>query len=648
MTIQNLKQITIICCVTLLTLNVTAQKKQLIKADKNFDKFSYIDAREVYLKVVEDGFTSAEIYRKLGDTYYYNSDYDNASKWYAKLIQEFPAETDPIYYYRTAQSLKSQGKYEESDALMEQFVALSGESIISRNFEQEPEYLSLIAFKSKNYELVKTDISTLSSDFGSAYYLDNKVAFASTDGATGDEIYGWTSEPFLDIFIADKDSLGRLSNKTKIEGDVNTSYHESSPVFTSDGKTMYFTRNNFKNGKRAKKDKNNVVRLELYRATLQADGSWREVVELPFNNDSYSTAHPALSLDEKRLYFASDMPGTYGLSDLFYVDILENNTYGAPVNLGPTVNSEGRESFPFISKNGNIYFASDGRAGLGGFDIYSATISADGEIDAVSSIGTPANSNQDDFALIINEDQGIGYLTSNRNGDVRSSSDDDIYRIQFSPCEVEIAGVVVNEKTGQIIPGATVLLLDKDNNEVSSQVADENAYFSFPTLECGLQFTVRASKEGYEPNEKMVNTPYETIKLSIDLPLTPVDPCPPEDLGCRLTLRPIYFDFDKSNIRPDAAVELAKIYSAMEQYPQLIIHIESHTDSRGNDVYNEALSERRAQSTMSWLIGKGISPSRLSAKGYGEYRLTNQCSNGVKCTDEEHQLNRRSMFLIRN
>lgn len=652
MTFQKTKQVFIICFITLLSISAVAQKKQLIKADKEFDKFSYIDAREVYLKVVEDGYTSAEIYRKLGDTYYYNSDYENAAKWYAKLIEEFPNEAAAIYYYRTAQSFKSQGKYDESDALMEQYVSLTGESILTKNFDEERDYLSVIAFKSKNYELERTSISTNTSDFGSAYYLTDKIAFASADGGTGDKIYGWTSQPFLDIFIAKRDSEGKLTEKSKIKGDVNTAYHESSPVFTKDGKTMYFTRNNFKNGKRAKKDKEDVVRLELYRATLQEDGTWREVVELPFNDDSYSTAHPALSIDEKRLYFASDMPGTYGLSDLFYVDILEDNTYGTPVNLGPEVNSEGRESFPFISKKGNLYFATDGRAGLGGFDIYTTPISENSEVGTITNVGIPANSNQDDFGLIIDEDESIGYLTSNRTretGDKTSSDDDDIYRIQFSKCKVDIAGVVINEKTGDIIPGATVVLLDANNKEIDSQIATDKALFSFPGQDCGRQFTVRASKEGFEPNEKMVNTPNEIVILDVELALTPKDdPCPPNDLGCRLTLQPIYFDFDKSNIRPDAAVELAKILAAMRQYEELIIHIESHTDSRGNDKYNESLSERRAQSTMAWLIEKGIAPSRLSAKGYGEYRLTNECGNGAKCTEEEHQLNRRSMFIIRN
>lgn len=637
------------CAIVLMFLSISvvfSQKNQLKKADKEFDRFAYIDARDIYLKVVEDGYASAEIYKKLGDTYYWNSDYDNAASWYVKLVDQFPSQTEAAYYLRGAQSLKTIGKYQESDKLMETYIEMTGDNIISQNYEQNKDYLSVIAFLSKNYELAKTDVSSSTSDFGSAYYGD-KIVFASAEGTTGNRIYEWTDQSYLDLFVADKDSLGRLSNKQSLGDAINTGYHESSAIFTKDGKTMYFTRNNVKKGKRAGKDKEKTVRLKLYTASRSDDGTWGDVEELPFNSDEYSTAHPALSLDETKLYFASDMPGTFGMSDLWYVDILGENTYGAPMNLGREVNTEARESFPFISSGSNLYFATDGRPGLGGFDIFSAPIDSENVLGEIKNIGIPANSNQDDFGLIIDEEKSLGYLTSNRAG-AQGSNDDDIYRIQFSSCRVDIAGVVIDKNTGRIIPKATVNLLDKDNKEIATMVANEQAEFSFPEMDCERQYTVRASKQWYEPNEELVTTPNETIKLNLTIPLTPVDPCPPNDLGCRLTLQPIYFDFDKSFIRPDAAIELAKILAAMRQYPELIIHIESHTDSRGKDIYNEKLSGRRAASTKQWLIDNGINASRLTARGYGEYQLTNRCSNGVQCSEEEHQLNRRSMFIIQN
>lgn len=631
------------------SMSVTfSQEKKIKKANEEFDRFAYIDAREIYLKVVQDGYASAEIFKKLGDTYYWNSDYDNAAKWYGRLVDQFPAVTEPAYFLRAAQSYKSLGDYDKSDALMEKYTSMTGDNIISDTFESNKDYLGQIAFLSKNYELEKTSISSNTSDFGAAYY-QGKIVFASAAGTTGDKTYEWTDQPYLDLFVADRDSLGVLSNKTRMSGKINSDYHESSAVFTKDGNTIYFTRNNLKKGK-AKTDKNKTVRLKLYSATKGEDGEWMEPVQLPFNSEEYSTAHPALSLDEKTLYFSSDMPGTYGMSDLWSVEILGDNTFGEPVNLGKNINTEARESFPFVSVKNNLYFATDGRPGLGGYDIYSTSLNNNNTkelLNEVKNVGIPANSNKDDFALIINEDENLGYVSSNRDGDM-GSTDDDIYRLQFSKCRVNIAGIVVDKNTNKIIPGATVRLMDTSNQLIEEVIANDKAEFSFPEMDCNKQFLVRASKATYEPVEQVVNTPNETIKLSLVIPLTSVDPCPPNDLGCRLSLQPIYFDFDKSFIRPDAEIELAKILAAMRQYPELIIHIESHTDSRASFAYNERLSERRAQSTLSWLINKGIAPSRLSAKGYGESELVNQCSDGVPCTEEEHQLNRRSMFIIKN
>lgn len=638
----------LLLCITILLISIastSAQENKIKKANKDFDRFAYIDARDVYLKVVEDGYASAEIFKKLGDTYYWNSDYDNAAKWYGRLIDQFSNQADAAYYLRAAQSFKSIGKYEESDKLMETYSGLVGENLVAKNFEKNRDYLSQIAFLSRKYELEKTSISTETSDFGSAYYLD-KIVFASADDTTGDRTYEWTDQPYLDLFVADKDDKGKLTNKQRLSDNINTGYHESSAVFTKDGNTIYFTRNNFVKRKPGM-DKDKTVRLKLYTSTKNESGEWEKAVELPFNSKEYSAAHPALSLDEKKLYFSSDMPGTSGMSDLWYVDILGDNTYGDPVNLGEEINTEARESFPYISQGGNLYFATDGRPGLGGYDIYSTPIDADGKFGEIKNIGVPANSNQDDFALIVDESINLGYLTSNRDGE-QGSADDDIYRIQFSSCKVDIAGVVVDKNTGNIIPFALVHLLDKNNKLIEEYQTAADAQFSFPLKECEERYTVRAMKTGYEPNEEIVDTPNEKIKLSLTIPLTPIDPCPPNDLGCRLSLQPIYFDFDKSYIRPDAEIELAKILVAMNKYPELIIHIESHTDSRASFKYNEALSERRAQSTLQWLIANGIESRRLTAKGYGEYQLTNECSDGVECTEEEHQLNRRSMFIIQN
>lgn len=652
---STIKKLLMSLLVVLITSTSYAQKNQIERANKEFDKYAFIDAREIYLKVVEDGYESAEIYQKLGDTYYFNGEYEESASWYKRSIDQFPGKTDAIYYYRAAQSYKSLDDYASSDAMMEAYDRLGGGSLIVRNFKDDPDYLKSIAFSAKGYEVEKVSINTEASDFGPSYY-GNKLVFASSALNTeGIKNHDWNEQPFLDLFMADVAADGSLSNVEPLSGAINTRYHESSSAFTKDGNTVYFTRNNFIDGKKGR-DKNKTIRLKLYKATKSAENTWGNIVELPFNSDQYSVAHPALSVDEKRLYFSSDMPGslklrpddekTIPLSDLWYVDINTDGTYGTPVNLGPNINTEARESFPFISKQNNLYFSSDGRSGLGGLDIYVTPLGTGGLPGEISNLGKPANSNKDDFGFIIREDKRLGYLSSNREGQ-RGSVADDIYIVR-EKCEITIGGTITNAATGETLPGATVNLLDGNNRVVETVTAAADGTYVFTqTADCGSQYIVRAKADDCEYKEELVATPEQTGVINVPVALD-CDPCPANDLGCRLSLQPIYFDFDRYNIRPDAAIELAKILAAMRQYPQLIIHIESHTDSRGNDAYNEALSEKRAQSTLNWLVDQGIAKNRLSAKGYGEKRLQNECSNGVKCTEEAHQLNRRSMFIIQN
>lgn len=615
-----------------------SQKDKVEKANKEFDKFAYIDAREIYLKVVEDGYTSAQIYKNLGDTYYWNSDYDNAAKWYLKLIDEYPSQTEANYYYRAAQSLKSLGQTDQAKTFMNRYIEKGGDPAIVKATSTN--------FLEYEVELQKVSVNTNYSDFGPSFYGTNKLVYASaTKESEGTRLHEWNEQPFLDLFVADMDDNGMLSNPTPLDGEINTPYHESSAVFTKDGGTIYFTRNNFIDGKKGR-DKQKTIRLKLYKATKSGDNYWTNIQELPFNSKAYSVAHPALSLDQKKLYFSSDMPGTTGMSDIWYVDLLEDGSYGEPVNVR-SLNTEARESFPFISETNKMYFASDGRGGLGGYDVFLVPLDETGMPSGeIKNLGEPTNSAKDDFGFILNEKKRIGYVSSNRDGE-KGSVADEIYRVQ-ERCEITIRGIVSNSATRAPIGGATVTLLDDNNNTIKTVTAGADGSYSFVGLaECSSTYIIRGIGAGCEFNEKVVPTPNATQTIEVDIPLE-CDPCPPNDLGCRLKLEPIYFDFDRYNIRPDAEIELAKILAAMRQYPELIIHIESHTDSRATFKYNERLSEKRAQSTLEWLVNKGINRSRLSAKGYGEYRLTNECSDGVECTEEEHQLNRRSMFIIQN
>jgi outer membrane protein OmpA-like peptidoglycan-associated protein/tetratricopeptide (TPR) repeat protein len=639
-----LKSASLLLIMLLFTGNIFSQKGKVAKANKNFDKYSYIDAREVYLKVVEDGYKSAEIYKRLGDTYYYNSEYKSASKWYSNLMSEFPDDIEPKYYYRGAQSLKSSGEYEKSDNIMKLYYDNGGSTIVAKNFSENPGYLHSIAENARDFSIEKTTINSNLSDFGPSFY-GNKIVFASSQKNEGEKILSWNGLPFLDLYQADMDDEGNLSNVTVLSGDINTKYNESSTAITKDGKTLYFTRNNFTEGKKGR-DSKKTIRLKLYKATKSGDNLWTNVVELPFNGAEFSVAHPALNNDENRLYFASDMEGTYGQSDLWYVDVSGGDSYGTPVNLGATINTEERDTFPFISDKNKLYFSSDGHAGLGGLDVFVSELNEDGSVlDSITNLGEPTNSVYDDFGFIINEEKRIGYISSNRSGD-KGSIDDEIYLIKEKKCVISIEGVVTDIDTGALLPGAVVSLMDEELNLVDSTIVGEDATYNF-NVDCDKQYTLRVVKTEYTPEEEAVKTPNKTGSIAVPFRLKLIG-CPPEDLGCRLTLEPIYFDYDRFNIRPDAEIELAKILVAMREYTALIIHIESHTDSRAEDLYNELLSEKRAQSTLNWLVDQGIDRSRLSAQGYGETQLVNGCTNEVECTEEEHQLNRRSMFIIQN
>ncbi len=633
----------------LLSISGFSQKSKILKGNKEFDKFSYIAAREIYMKLIEEGHESPEVYKNLGNTYYWNSDYSNAAKWYSKSIETFPSETEAKYYYRTAQSLKSLNQQEESDKIMELYLAKESSTTQIENFKNNEDYLKYINLLGIDFEVNKVDGNTSFSAFGPSFYGDKIVFASSTPTSKSKDNSKWDNQPYLDLFVADIDSInGKLSNLQKLSGEINTAYHESSTSFSKDGKTVYFTRNNYFK-KRKGRDEKSIMRLKLYKATLNKQNIWGDIQELPFNSDNYSVAHPALSVDEKRLYFSSDMPGTLGMSDLWYVDIMSDNNYGTPINLGKGINTKERESFPFLSADDHLYFSTDGRSGEGGYDVYVTQLNPSGMPTEIYALEKPINSSFDDIGFIIKENKKIGYLSSNRDGG-KGSIDDDIYCITRKK-EIHLLATVFDLNTKELLQGAAVQLMEEPNVVIGEGLSDSNGAIIFK-INYDKHYAISANKDSYKGYETKFNTDNASEDVLLNLPLELYSDCAPNDLGCRLGLQPIYFDLDKHHIRPDAAIELNKILSTLLEHPELIIQIESHTDSRASHAYNLSLSDRRAKSTLEWLVSKGIDRNRLSANGFGETQLVNDCKDDVssklpnKCSEEEHQLNRRSMFII--
>lgn len=653
---MNLNKYVINIAISLLVSCVAfSQEKRLAKADENFSRFAFVDARKIYLQVAESGYTSPKVYKKIGDSYYFNGELEKAVDWYEKLVNEYEDQIEPEYLFRYSQSLKSVKRYEDADMAMEKFKLLSGNDQRAEYFVSTRDYLKFIEMQSGRYTLKRLYINSEQSDYAPSFNHQGQLIFASSREGKNrmtKTLHEWNEMPFLDLYISN--ILGErraLTTPEKIKGKINTRFHESSTSFSKDGQTIYFTRNNFTK-KKLKSDVNGTTLLKLYRATLDGE-KWTNIEELPFNSDEYSIAHPALSADGKKLYFASDMPDSRGLSDLYEVDVYEDGTFGEPKNLGDRINTEGRETFPYVSDSGRLYFASDGHVGLGGLDIFVAVPEASG-YSIPYNIGEPVNSSEDDFTFVLDEDTKIGYFASNRSG---GNGNDDIYSFKqtkelITTCAQYVSGVITDAYTRDVLPGSEVILLDDNNQEVSRVTTNSKGQYKL-NVDCGKSYIVRGTNPGYSATEALLETNF-ALEYTHQLPLqlgeggfNEKELKPGNDLAEILDLEIIYFDLDKSFIRPDAEIELQKIIVALKEYPNLKIDIRSHTDSRAGDDYNMYLSERRAKSTIKYIVEKGqINKSRVTGRGYGETSLVNKCKNKIPCSDEEHQQNRRSEFII--
>ena len=641
------KIILVVVCLASMTLY--SQKRKVVKADKQYDKFAYVDAIKTYERIFEKGYKTPEMLQKLGNAYYFKAELEKAAKWYGELFA-LTQDVEPEYYYRYSQSLKSIKDYTKADQMLAQFNQKSGNDLRGKLAQAQKDYLAQIKKNSGRYAIENTGINSDKSDYGSAIF-GNKVIFASArdTGGLSPRKFKWTNEGYTNLFSADMGEEGVLTKAERFGGKLNSRFHESTPVFTKDGKTVYFTRNNFLNGKKGKDDQKTIL-LKVYRAAIEAD-KWTNITELPFNSNQYSVAHPILSKDEKTLYFASDMPGTLGQSDIFKVAINSDGSFGTPQNLGNVINTEGRETFPFIADD-EFYFASDGHPGLGGLDVFVSKAQKDNSFKEVLNVGEPLNTPNDDFGFIINNTTRRGYVTSNREG---GQGGDDIYKFKENEklwCEQLLSGVVTDKDTGLVVANAKITLTDSNFKFIAETVTDAEGKFDFGIVDCDTKFYIKTEKELYT----IVETPTITGKVTsktfvpveIELTIKPVKKG--DDLAKKLNLNIIYFDLDKSNIREDAALELSKILAVLEENPIMEIDIRSHTDCRQTAKYNLGLSDRRAKSTREWLIKKGINKSRITAKGYGESQLINNCAceptNQSNCSEEEHQANRRSEFII--
>lgn len=710
----------------------TAQTNRIRKADALYENLAFAQASREY-RHIADKKQDAYSIRRLAECYVKLNEPSQAVIYYKQLIESGSFMPEDLLAYSKA--LRSNGEFDEAQVYLQQYCILMPMDLTAANYLQEAG--NLVQDETAPLELHHIIGNGPLSDFA-PYWMNNQLLFVSARATIGisKRTSAWDETPFLNIYTCQPDE-GGFSNIQLLEGQINSRFHEGPVTIHPLLGCIYFTRNNYFN-RHTGKSEDNTQKLKIYMA-FQDEGIFSDIMDLSINSDEYSTGHPAISPDGKWLYFSSDMPGGMGGADLYKVELDENGTIqGNPVNLGSTINTAGNELFPFVHKDGLLFFSSNGWPGYGGLDIFVAETNAQGDYNRRTNVGKPANSEQDDFSIIVNEEQSEGYLSSNRPGGM---GNDDIYHFDLLKpfgARYILKGFALNERSREPVPFATITLLKNDS--VSEIIrSDENGYYEFSVdpdelyqlaarqdhffdnqvsfrsvfesqateiqqditllkdpglsfygiitdkasgeklegasitivdkqsgeisefktgtsgdfrkllaekrLDDQLTFDIKMEKEGYlgrtvEFSELIVRE--GEIQFAGVLEKIEVG----NDLAKIIDLKPIYFDYAKFNIRPDAALELDKIVQVLNDNPQMIVELGAHTDARGSAKANQSLSQKRAQSSAEYIRKRITHPERITAKGYGESVLLNKCADGVTCKEEDHQLNRRTEFRI--
>ncbi len=486
------------------------------------------------------------------------------------------------------------------------------------------------------YAIKSVKINTKNAEFGTTFFGNNKVVFSASSGN------------FFRLFVGDiVDS--DIIDKVVFSNNIVENTHHSNVAFTNDLKTVYFTVSKYgisRGGKIIKKES-----LAIFKANISENGNLNNIKPMPFNSEQYDVAHPTLNKENSKLYFTSNMPGTIGDNDIFAVDILGENEYSEPYNLGPNVNTKGKEMFPFISGDDVLYFSSDSRkGGLGGFDLYQVRL-INGAVTKAVHLEKPFNSRWDDFSFVFNETANLGFLSSNRYGGVGK---DDIYIIykkepkkepKKSDCNQKIKGVVLLNASIKIIPLATVELLDASGEIIKKVKTGADGKFSFINLKCGETYYVNVSKKGYSEISKTIKLPNVSKDNKISLFLVKEKTMDKDDMSLRVGK--IDFNYNEAKILKRYAYQLDIAIRILKENPNLEIEFESHTDSRAEDEFNMQLSEQRIEAIKEYMGFKGIQINRIKGTAYGETKPLNRCVNDVECTDEEYLVNRRTTFVIK-
>ncbi|HRD51719.1 MAG TPA: OmpA family protein [Flavobacteriales bacterium] len=601
-------------------------QQRLAQADRAYDRMAYDDAVRLYAKALPQ-LADRDATLRAADANVKINRLADAASLYAKAEAMQPLSgADALAHGRTLLGL---GRAAEASKPLERVLIDQPEDPIARELGFAIADRDAFYADSTLFTITPLHIDGLRSAF-SAIPMDDKLIVSGEKEAPGNKANPWNGAAFLDLFTVKPGQGIMAGSATPLPGEVNGRFHDGPAVLSADGRTMYFTRSDYFRF-RLNKDGHGTSHLMLFRAELQPDGQWGKVSSFAYNGEDFSAGHAALSADGSALYYVSDMPGGFGGTDL-YVCERNANGWGLPRNLGPTVNTPGNEMFPTM-RGDTMYFSSNGHRSLGGLDIF-RSVMRNGDWSAPENLNYPINTQHDDFALVM-LDGGKGYLSSNRAGQ------DGIYRFQENSPTLVLNISVFDMDNGSPMAGAEVRLLEPTKTDPLTLFTNDDGQVSFP-LTVEKLYEVLASKDGVFTERRTVDTRGQRISKTYD-----------EEFRMQrvvidkpIVIENIYYDYDKWDIRPDAAVELDKIAQVFIDNPNLSFELGSHTDSRASDTYNLLLSDMRAKSAVDYLIQNGVPSERITARGYGERKLVNRCKDGVECSEEEHQANRRTEFKV--
>lgn len=620
----------ILCLLLTFIPSVFAQKQKESKADKYYDLYSFDKAikafnKEQYLNVTD--------LRKLAMSYYNRGEFMEAEKVFEKFVENDSCQKNDLYYYIL--TLKSNQKYSKANKSLAIFKSKYPQDLRACSYKDSVSSLNKLLILDPNCTIFNLEVNSEDDDFGTAYF-NKQVVFASSrkEVAPIGRKYNWNRRPFLNMYVADKMKDNELENPILWNRGWNQKWHEGPASFSADGTIVAFTRNNYAEG-----SADDVVRLQIFFSELEY-GAWSEITPFKLNSVDYSVGHPCLNKKATKMYFSSDKPGGFGGSDIYCIEKKVSGEWGEAVNLGPAINTEANDMFPFFDESTMmLYFASNGHSGIGGLDIFSARL-VEGKFMFLQNLGSPINTSADDFAFVCESGAYDGYLSSNRKA---GKGGDDIYSFHYkskpptlpTPREYRYRLFVKNAATGERIYDAEVNMGGKIvrtnlRGEVSLMFTDTSSFlnqaqaFGYKDTKKIAHLTI--PKNGYEVRD--------TISLNM------------EDDNKVIVLREIYYDFDKWNILPESQKELNRVVQFLKDNKDKMVELQSHTDSRGSDKYNLWLSQERAQSAVNYIISQGIDSLRIIPKGYGETRLINRCADDVPCPEQEHRANRRTEIYI--